>query len=356
MEQIKTSFLAFPDWLTAVVILIVWIVVGLFVKQLFFWNLKRISQKTKTQLDDFFIKAASFPITLVVVVTGVWFVSQYFLNQPEYSGLTKYSSHFIKLGFIFSGIIFVDKILRYLISGYADKNDALRVAQGMVGGIARIFVIGIGALILLDSFGVSITPIIASLGIGSLAVALALQPTLENFFSGVQIIMDQPIIPGQFIKLESGEEGYVEKVGWRSTWVRQLQNNMVIIPNKQIVNSRILNYYVPSQDLAVLMQVGVHYNSDLKKVETVTIDVAKQIMKSVKGGVSDFDPFIRYHTFDSSSINFSVIMRAREFADNFLIKHEFIKALSERYQKENINIPFPIMALNTEQEKANFQK
>jgi small-conductance mechanosensitive channel len=216
----------------------------------------------------------------------------------------------------------------------------------------RIVVLGLGLLILLDSFGVSITPIIASLGVGSLAVALALQPTLENFFAGVQLVIDKPIQVGQFIKLDSGEEGYVHKIGWRSTWVRMLPNNVVVMPNKVLINSKILNYYYPQQDLAVLVQVGVHYDSDLEHVERVTIEVGEEVMKTVQGGVPEFKPFIRYHTFADFSINFTVILRAKEFVDNYLVKHEFIKRLHKRYAKEGIVIPFPIRAINYGQEKA----
>ena len=185
-----------------------------------------------------------------------------------------------------------------------------------------------------------------------MAVALALQPTLENFFSGIQIVIDKPIKVGQFIKLDSGEEGYVQRVGWRSTWVRMLPNNVVVMPNKVLVSSKILNYYYPQKEMAVLVQVGVHYDSDLKHVEKVTCEVAKEIMKEVKGGVPEFDPFIRYHTFNDFSIDFTVILRAKEFVDNYLIKHEFIKRLHQRYRKEGINIPYPIRAVNYSQEKA----
>jgi small-conductance mechanosensitive channel len=222
------------------------------------------------------------------------------------------------------------------------------VAQGFV----RVIVIGLGLLILLDSFGVSITPVLASLGIGSLAVALALQPTLENFFSGIQLVMDEPVKVGQFIQLESGEEGYVHKVGWRSTWIHMLPNNMVIIPNKVLVNAKIINYYYPQKELSVLVQVGVHYGSDLEHVERVTIDVAKKTLQEVSGGVEHFDPFIRYHTFADSSINFSVILRAKEFTDRYLLTHEFIKRLHKRYAQEGICIPYPIRAVNYSQEKA----
>jgi len=131
-----------------------------------------------------------------------------------------------------------------------------------------------------------------------------------------------------------------------------LPNNVVVIPNKVLVNSKVVNYYYPQKELAVLVQVGVHYNSDLEHVERVTIEVGKETLKEVSGGIEDFDPFIRYHTFSDFSINFSVILRAKEFVDNYLIKHEFIKRLHKRYAQEGITIPYPIRAINYDQEKA----
>ena len=104
--------------------------------------------------------------------------------------------------------------------------------------------------------------------------------------------------------------------------------------------------------MAVLINVGVHYDSDLKKVEKVTCEVAKSVMKEVTGGVPEFDPFIRYHTFNAFSIDFTVILRAKEFVDQYLVKHEFVKRLHERYNKEGIIIPYPIRAINYKQEGA----
>ena len=114
-----------------------------------------------------------------------------------------------------------------------------------------------------------------------------------------------------------------------------------------------LNYYYPEQEMAVLVQVGVHYESDLKHVEKVTIEVGEEVMKEVSGGIPEFKPFIRYHTFNDFSIDFTVILRCKEFVDNYMIKHEFIKRLHPRYAKEGINIPYPIRAVNYSQEKAD---
>jgi small-conductance mechanosensitive channel len=117
---------------------------------------------------------------------------------------------------------------------------------------------------------------------------------------------------------------------------------MVVVPNAQLAASRFRNYYQPDRELAALVQVGVSYDSDLEKVERVTIEVARCVMKEVPGGVPTFEPFIRYHTFGDSSIGFTVVLRGREFADQHVLKHQFVKRLSVRFMEEGIEIPFPI--------------
>lgn len=256
----------------------------------------------------------------------------------------------LKILVILAVLVFVHRLALALLTRYAPRVEFLRTAGGVLKGLIRGFVIGIGLLVLLDTVGISITPILASLGIGSLAVALALQETLANFFAGLHVLADHPIRMGDFIKLESGEEGYVTQIGWRSTRIRMLPNNTVVVPNNKIISSTITNYYLPEPELAVLVPVGVHYDSDLAQVERVTIEVARQIQKTIQGAVATFEPFIRYHTFADSSINFTVILRAREFVDQYLITHEFIKALHARYQQEGIVIPFPLRTLDVSPE------
>jgi small-conductance mechanosensitive channel len=256
----------------------------------------------------------------------------------------------MRVSIIFACIIFIDKFVSQYMKYYGSKMEFFQTSQSIIIGLVRAVIIGLAALIFLDSMGISITPLLASLGIGSLAVALALQDTLANFFSGIQIIIDKSVQVGQFVKLESGEQGFIDKIGWRSVRIRMLQNNMVIIPNAKLINSIVTNYHYPDKELAVTLEVGVSYDSDLKKVERITSEVGKEIMKTVAGGIPDFEPFIRYHTFGDSSINFTVILRGKEFTDAALVKHEFIKALHECYKKEGISIPFPIRTLEIKQD------
>lgn len=218
--------------------------------------------------------------------------------------------------------------------------------------ITRVVVLAIGLLILLSSVGVSITPLLTALGVGGLAVALALQDTLTNLFAGIHILASGKVQAGDFIELDTGLQGYVVDTNWRNTIIRQLPNNLIIVPNAKLASSTLINFARPEQETSVLVQVGVAYGSDLDQVERVTCEVGRDVMKSVDGAVPAHEPSIRYHTFGDSSIDFSVILRAAEVTAQYLIIHEFIKRLHRRYLVEGIEIPFPMRTIVSASKRA----
>jgi small-conductance mechanosensitive channel len=252
---------------------------------------------------------------------------------------------------ILSATVALARIAAGLVKFYSRKTETVLLSTSIFANLAKSLVFLIGILIILQSLGIPITPLLTALGVGGLAVALALQDTLSNLFAGLHIIASKQIRIGNYVKLDTGEEGYVQDITWRNTTVRTLPNNVVVVPNSKLASAIITNYYLPQKEMAVLVQVGVSYDSDLEKVEKVTIEVAREVMREIQGGVSEFEPFIRYHTFADFSINFTVILRAKEFVDQYLIKHEFIKKLHNRYKKEGIKIPFPIRTVYMEEKK-----
>jgi small-conductance mechanosensitive channel len=238
--------------------------------------------------------------------------------------------------------VVVARISSAFVNLYSRRVGGVLMSTSMFANLTRIIVFIIGALIILQTLGISIAPILTALGVGGLAVALALQDTLSNLFAGIHVIASKQVKPGDYIKLASGEEGYVKDITWRYTTIQELPDNMIIIPNSKLASSIVTNYYYPEKEMSVLVQVGVGYNSDLEAVERETIEVAREVMRKVSGGVARFDPFVRYHTFGDSSINLTVILRGMEFTDQYLLRHEFVKRLHKRYRDQGIEIPFPI--------------
>ncbi len=330
------------------IVFLITLLFGYALRRFLFSRLTRWAEKTKSQIDDIIIATIKGPFIIWCLMLGIYLALE-ISRLPE--ELVHIAGKILLVLGITSVTLVLANISTKLIRIYSGRIEAALPVTSLTQNITRIVIFGIGILIILNSLSISITPILATLGVGGLAVALALQDTLSNLFAGFHIIVARQIRIGDYIKLESGEEGYVTDINWRTTKIRMLPNNVVLVPNAKLTQAIVINYYLPDKEMAVLVQVGVHYNSDLKKVEKITCDVAKEVMKEVQGGVPEFEPFIRYHTFGDFSINFTVILRAKEFVDQYLIKHEFIKRLHERYTKEGIIIPYPIRAINYEQEK-----
>lgn len=278
-------------------------------------------------------------MVLWALVLGLYVIVQ---TQGLSKGVTEVSSKALGVLVIFSVTVVVSNIGTQMIEYYKSIITGLASATSLLKNIIRIAVYSIGILVILDDLHISIAPLLTALGVGGLAIGLGLQETLSNFFSGLQILAAHQIQVGNYIHLSSGDEGFVEDLNWRATVIRTLSGNHVIVPNKNIANLIVTNYERPSPDMSVVFNLGVDYSSDLKKVEEVTIDVARDVQKTVQGAKRDFDPFIRFNQFGDSSINFSVILRGNTFVDQYLIKHEFIKRVKERYDKEGITIPFPV--------------
>jgi small-conductance mechanosensitive channel len=338
---------AISPWLSGPIIFAAWTVGLIAIMRIGYGRLKQLSRRTKAHLDDIILGALSIPLVIAVLVSGGYILSRILPLPREWDrGLFLA----IKVIVVITGVLFADRLTKAFVKHYSSRIDFLRESSGIVYTAVRAVVILIALLVILDTFGVSITPLIASLGVGSLAIALALQSPLANFFSGLQIVTAKPVEVGQYVKLGTGEEGYVTKIGMRSTAIRMLANNIIIVPNSKIADAIITNYDLPDKEVSVLVQVGVHYKSDLEHVERVTCEVARQVVNEVAGGKKGFEPSVRYHTFSDSSIDFTVALRAEEFTAGYLLKHEFIKRLHKRYKEEGIVIPFPIRSLHMRRE------
>jgi len=237
---------------------------------------------------------------------------------------------------------------RLLLGWYMYRKKIRQSLIRMAQRITILVVYIVGLLILLDYLGISISPMIAGLGIGGLAVALALQPTLSNFFAGTQIVSDKMVRLGDYIELDSGERGYVIDVGWRSTRIRTTFNNLMVIPNSRLVDSIVTNYCGPDMELAVIVNSGVSYSSDLTQVEDVTLAVAREIVEELPEAVKTREPWFAFDEFGDSNINFWVWLYAKDRIGSFRVKSELIKRLHARFALEGITINYPVRLLTYE--------
>jgi small-conductance mechanosensitive channel len=301
-------------------------------------RLARFARRTPTDIDEMLLEAARPHVPVWFLLAGLAVGARYV--EPDLRRLAVVDRVSVA-ALVLSVTLVVSAFLARLVSRRAASWPETLPSTTLVQNAVRIVVVGLGALIVLSNLGIAITPLLTALGVSSLAVALALQPTLSNLFAGFHISLARQIRVGDYVELETGQQGYVVDIGWRSTQIRELPNNLIVVPNARVAEIIVKNYALPVAEQSVLVQVGVSYGSDLEQVERVTIEVAREVQRTVPGAEEGFEPFVRYHTFGDSSINFSVILRVKEFTDRYLVTHEFVKRLHRRYAVEGIEIPFP---------------
>ncbi len=338
-----------PEEVKLLMVYLAVVLLALIASRMLLRLIRKIAVRANAEKSGLLIKGLKLPMIIFSMAFGALIVAE----CPTGIDLGDYAALIMKIGktaAIVATAIFIDRLARGLVLMHSEKVDLFRTSRGVVNNLLSIIIYATGFMMILDQLGVSITPVLASMGIGSLAVALALQPALENFFSGMQIISDKTIAKGHYIKLEGGEEGYVEKIGWRSTSIRQLAHNIVIVPNKQLVNAKIINYYYPTTELGVQVDVGVHYDTDLERAEAIVLEVAGDVMRNVAGGVPASQPSVRYVKFADSGIEMKVNLRIAEYDFIAPVRHHFIKRLHKRFRQEGIVIPYPIRTVQLSQE------
>ncbi len=319
------------------------------VRAIAFKVLHKWAEKTETQIDDIVIKALKTP-SILWCIAIVLYIGVGVSELPDKYVL--YISKAIHIIIIFSITIAAANLAGRIFRNYIQVSNLPIPTTGLAYGILKGTILVLGFLIILSVLGISITPLITALGVGGLAIALAFQDTLANLFAGIHVLMEKAIRVGDFIKLESGQEGYVEDITWRTTRIRMLPNNMVVIPNGKLSQSIVTNYYLPEKRMALLIPIAVSYSSDPEIIEKILVEEAKKGVGTVPGLLGDPEPFVRFIPgFGDSSLDFTLICQVQEFVDQYLAQHELRKRIFKRFKQEGIEIPFPHRTVYMREEK-----
>jgi small-conductance mechanosensitive channel len=331
------KLLSDPYTLLAIILLAAGCAFGVIFERVVMGRLRRMAQQSASRLDDVVLDALKG-----VTMAGFSLLGLYgaIVTLPR-SPLTDRFHKLLLIVTVAYCTMVVARLAVAYINHYARQVQGVLPSTSIFGNLARAVIYVIGFLVILESLDYKITPILTALGVGGLAVALALQDTLSNLFSGLQIIGSRQVRPGDFIQLESGEEGYVIDVTWRNTTIREPANNTIIVPNSKLASSRVRNFYQPDKELAIPVEVSVSCDSDLEQVERVTMEVARQIMKTVSGAVPEAEPTVLYTKFQDSSVNLVAVLRGQEAAYRGALRHAFLKRIHERFKQEGIEIPSP---------------
>jgi small-conductance mechanosensitive channel len=291
--------------------------------------------------------AIRLPSILWSAVFGLW-VAIVVADETERvsSRLSQPASLILEIATILSVTITIANVLSTLMQRVSERKALGRPIAGLGQSVARGVVYCVGLLVLLAALGIQITPILAALGVGGLAVALALQDTLSNLFAGVHLLADKPIRVGDYVKVADTAEGLVVDIGWRSTRVRMPQNVVVTIPNKRVAESIITNYDMPEPRMALLIRVGVDYGTDPDLVERLLLEEAKRAVGDVPGLLAEPAPTARLIPgFGDFSLDFTLTCQVESFTDQFGVQHELRKRILRRLVAEGVQIPVRVSEL-----------
>ena len=339
MTQFFGYSLPVPPLVAILVFAVAWVGLSWLISRFFQTYIRRWAEKTETRMGKLLVETLHGPILIFLLLIGGRVVLAAIELTPK---VERFATVGVALATAFVLIYASVKLYHGLLLEYGQRYEPIKPSLGILNLLGKALIILIGLLITLDSLSISISPLLTTLGIGGLAVALAFKDTLANFFAGLYILADEPVREGDYIKLEGGPEGYVVEVGWRSTRIRTLPNNIVVIPNSKVSESIITNYFLPERRMSLLLNVSVSYQSDSRKVEEILLQEAKQAASEVEGLLAEPAPMVRFIPgFGESALNFTLICQVREFVDQYFVQHELRHRILARFKKEGIQIPFP---------------
>lgn len=319
------------------------LLVGVLFKRYFFSRLFKSRTLQGWKIDTILVN----PLEKISIF---WFllggISLSLRTLPFHSSILLVTQKLLLATFLGSLTVLVAEISVNILRVYTTKDDGISPLTTLFDFLLKVVVFSIGFLLILQSIGVSMTPFLTAFGVGGVSIGLALQNTLSNLMSGINIITSKKVRPGDYIQLKTGEAGYVRDVELKYTIIQEITDNLMVIPNTKIITSSFRNYSLPDKSIIIPIELAISYDSDLEKVEKITLEVAQETLKNFINAKDtiEYKPFIRYNKFDYFSINLTVYIKIREdeFFEHIKLKHEFYKKLHQQYKIENINIPFPL--------------
>ncbi len=242
---------------------------------------------------------------------------------------------------LFAVSLVVVRIAERLVAIYLQRHREALPTASLLSTLTGIAIWTIATAFALQSLGIAITPLLGALGVGGLAVALALQPTLQNLFSGLQIIASRQIRIGDFVSLESGKDGSVVDITWRTTTIRDAAGHLIVVPNAALAQQSFTNYSLPEHDVSLGVPILIPHDADLENVERATLEVAREVLTACGEPLEGFEPYVRFSDWGDENLKLSAFLRAGESVDRSKLRSDFMKRLQARFRREGIGLPFP---------------
>jgi small-conductance mechanosensitive channel len=322
------------------VLLIVALVLGLVLSRV----LHYYARKFQGSWGEFFFSLLA-PLPIPLLLLAALYTALENLTLPRY--WEHLGSKLILALVILVLFYFPSKVLVLFLQGLGQREPSLERVTRPATVVVRVLFVLITTMVILDNLGIHLTGLWTTLGIGSVAVAFAMQETLSSLLAGFYILVDRPVCVGDYIKMDGGQEGYVVRIGWRSTVLRTSANNLVVIPNATMAKAVIVNYSMPEERLALNIPVSVGVESDPDRVEKALVETAQELARNNTFGLLPYPEPVALLVpgFGSSTLDFTLIVQVRNFAAQGRVQSELRKRILERFKRDGIEMPFPTKTL-----------
>ncbi len=314
------------------------VAIGILLEFYLLYKLKKILAKNNWLSGGKVLQALRGITFIIFLGIGIYLCVN---NLSLETKLESYLNKSLYVALILSATILVSRIsVAYLSVEQIQEDGEKNEFQGtsIITNLTRIAVFCLGIVVILQTLEISVTPVLTALGVGGIAVALAMQDTLSNLFAGIFVIASKKVRIGDFIRLQSGEEGFVEDINWRTTTISEGSNTVVVVPNSKLSNAIFKNFNLPEKEMIFPVQLMVSYNNDMHLVEKVAVEIATKIIATMPNCVKSHVPLVRFHTFTEPGLQFSVNFRINEAIDQGPVRHEFIKELTKAFRENGIEI------------------
>src|ERR1700683_1095573 len=300
-------------WIEPAAVFLATLAIAYAIRRIFFGALRSWIRRTPSRAAQALHDALRGPTHIWNLILAVHFAIQSSALPADFTGK---ATEVLQVLFIASLTLMFMRIAGDLVRQLGDQIPGSTPATTLTQSLAQVVVVILGVLVALRVIGIEMPPLLTALGVGGLAVALALQDTLSNLFGGIYVSMAGQVRLGDYIKLNTGEEVYVPDIGGRSPIPRTRAGNMIIVPNAKLAQAIVTNYYLPQKAMGISLQVGVGYASDIELVERVLLEIGKQAASEVPGMLADPAPSVMLDPgFGDWSLNFQLGFQIAEFSN-----------------------------------------
>lgn len=321
------------------------VILGILLMKLYRYVIKRflrdLVNKSRIKFDDILLDAAEFPGMIFILAVFIY-LGLKFLTLPD--NLHTILDNSIKVVIILCSTWFalnlLDDIVEYYIQPIVEASETKFDDQliSPLRKLLKILIVILGILTALKTIGYDITALLAGLGIGGLAVALAAQDTIKNFIAGILIFVDKPFKIKDWIKFEGGE-GIVEDIGVRSTKIRTFDDSLIVVPNTNLVNVNIENFS-EMRKRRVLVYIGLTYDTPVEKIKKAK-EIIREIIENHPGTLPPIR--ITFYRFNTYSLDIRVEYFVRNFGFDYYLNtiDEINFKIKEAFDRESIEMAFP---------------